>query len=289
MTPTVDDPVLLEIISRVPLLSGAANLVVSVLPGGLSNSSYRVVADEVECVVRITGKNGETLGIDRTREAAALRRAERAGIAPEVLAFFLPEGHSVTRFVANGRALTQTEFESGEMIPRLAQRLQDIHGLDPVEGSFDACDDIRRWMRIADGRGGRRPDRLDALLERVYEINGSLAAKRTVDPVLCHNDPYFRNFLDDGSLWVIDWEFAGMGDPLYDLAAVAYSFESEQRDLLLASYYGDVDPLIRHQLDDLIVVYLCWCVVWSVLQIDDGIIDCDFAQLAESYLDMVEQ
>jgi thiamine kinase-like enzyme len=288
MTPTIDDPVLADVISRVPKLAQAQNLAVTVLPGGLSNSSYRVVADDLECVVRITGKNGETLGIDRNREAAALKRAEGAGIAPEVFAFFLPEGHSVTRFVANGRALTQSEFESIEMIPRLARRLQDIHGLDPVEGTFDACDDIRRWMRIADDRGGRRPNRLDALLERVYEINDALAVERTVDPVLCHNDPYFRNFLDDESLWVIDWEFAGMGDPLYDLAAVAYSFDSDRRDLLVRSYYGHLDPVVRRQLDDLIVVYLCWCTVWSVLQIDDSVIDCDFTQLAESYLDMVQ-
>ncbi|NOX22804.1 MAG: phosphotransferase [Actinobacteria bacterium] len=289
MTPTVDDPVLLEIISRVPLLSGAANLVVSVLPGGLSNASYKAEADGVECVIRITGENGRTLGLDRAREAAVLAAAQSAGISPEVLAFFLPEGHCVTRYVASGKALTREQFEAPDTIARVAQRLRDIHALDSVAGSFDAWTDIRSWMSIADAKGLQRPGRLNALLDRVFEIQRSLASERMVEPVLCHNDPYHRNFLDDGTLWVIDWEFAGMGDPLYDLAAVAYSFESEQRDLLLASYYGDVDPLIRHQLDDLIVVYLCWCVVWSVLQIDDGIIDCDFAKLAESYLDMVEQ
>lgn len=289
MTPTIDDRALAEIISRVPALAEASDFGVTVLPGGLSNSSYRVVTDDLECVVRITGKNGEVLGIDRVREAACLKRAQAAGISPEVLAFFLPEGHSVTRYVAAGQALTSDQFESPDMIPRIAQRLRDIHALDPVEGNFDACADIRHWMEIADDRGTPRPDRLDPLLERVHRIQQSLETERSVEPVVCHNDPYFRNFIDDGSLWVIDWEFAGMGDPLYDLAAVAYSFDNDSRDLLLQSYYGEVDPVVRRHLDDLIIVYLCWCAVWSVLQIDDSVIDCDFADLAESYLDMADR
>ena len=94
--------------------------------------SYLVVANGAKFVVRVSGVSGETLGIDRTSEADALRRAEAAGIGPEVVAFLLPEGHLITRYLANARTLTLEQFTDPEMIPRVTARLRDIHTLDPI-------------------------------------------------------------------------------------------------------------------------------------------------------------
>jgi thiamine kinase-like enzyme len=103
--------------------------------------------------------------------------------------------------------------------------------------------------------------------------------------VLCHNDPYHLNFLDDGSLWLIDWEYAGMGDAMYDLAGIAYRLDSEGRDHLLRSYFGELGPTTREHLDALIPVYICWNAVWSLVETDGGTAGFDYVNLAEELLD----
>ena len=289
MSQLSDDSALRGVIARVPILAEATELTVSVLLGGLSNITYLVVADGVECVVRITGHNGEVLGIDREREAVIARRAADAGIGPEILDFFLPEGHSVTRYLADAHRLSESEFASADMIPRIAARLKQVHQLNPVDGVFDPYKDIARWLVVVDEVGTPRPQRLRPLLQQVARIERSHAVNRVVTNVLCHNDTFYRNYLDDGTLWLIDWEFAAMGDPLYDLAGVSCWIDSASRDLLLREYFGHVDPTVRQHLDDLVAVYLCWCVVWSLVQIGETVIDVNFQDLAQEYLDMAEQ
>jgi len=246
--------------------------------------SYLVVADGVQHAVRVTGASGEALGIDRNSEAEALDRAEVSGIGPEVVAFLLPEGHLVTRYIANAHTLTIDEFTAPEMIPRVAARLRDIHALDPIERIFDPFADIRRWLDMADESQASRPGQLGPLLEQVTEIERVRAPLDGQGVVFCHNDPYFLNFLDDGSLRVIDWEYAGMGDPIYDLAGVGHALDDAGRDLLLESYHGSTDSRLRQDLDDLISVYLCWNIAWTLLQIDVSVISFDYAGFLEELL-----
>jgi len=278
-----------KIVKLVPLLSRAKILSTEVLPGGLSNLNYLVTADEERFVVRIAGKNSVILGIDRVREAAAIRLAQDAGIAPEVVAFFLPDGHSVTRYLATAHPLTTNEFSSKKMIEKVATRLREIHALEPIEGDFNPYADIRRWLKIVKQRKIHYPERLAAVLARIDKIEHFRRQRDDVKRVLCHNDPYFKNFLYDGSLWVIDWEYAGMGDPLYDLAGVAYALDKYGRDHLLASYFGHNSQGLHTELNDLITVFLCWNIVWSLVQHDSSEIDHDYLECNEKLLDLVPQ
>jgi len=229
--------------------------------------------------------SGEALGIDRTGEAEALRRAEAAGIGPEVVAFLLPEGHLITRYLADARTLTLEQFTGPETIPRVATMLRDIHALDPIARDFDPYADIRRWLEITEGQRASRPARLGPLLEHVTEIERLRASLPDEAKVFCHNDPYFLNFLDDGSLWVIDWEYAGMGAPMYDLAGVGHALDDAGRDLLLESYFGEGGSRLRRDLDDLIAVYVCWNIAWTLVQIDVSVIRFDYVNFLQELLD----
>ncbi len=284
--PSTRDQAIADVIAATPALAAAEDLTLEELPGGLSNSNYLVTADGEQYVLRISGETSRDLGIDRVRETAVLEVVTAAGIAPEVESFFLPEGHSVTHFLSRARPLTEDEFRSHDMIPRVAARLRDIHALDPVEGVFDPYDDIRRWLAIIDDRGTARPVRLARLLEQVAETERERRERGPAAAALCHNDPYYRNFLDGERLWVIDWEYAGMGDPLYDLAGVGYTLDDAGRDLLLSSYFGHSDAARRRDLDRLIAVSLCWNVMWSLLQVGASSIDFDFATFADDLLDL---
>ena len=284
--PTPDAAKLDSIIARVPVLADASDITIGHLHGGLSNTNYLVDADGDKYVVRIACENWRLLGIDRLREESAERQAVAAGISPELVAVFQPDGYSVTRFLRDAHAVPADRFASPEMIPRLSSVLRNVHALEPIEGIFDPFAEIARMADVLDAHGTPQPARLGPLIERVTAMGRRLGAIDDADLVLCHNDPYHLNFLDDGArLWLIDWEYAGMGNRMYDLAGVGSVLDGEGRDLLLESYFGSVEPSMRTELDTYIEVYVCWNVVWCLIQIEDSAIDYDYMALAEKILD----
>lgn len=284
--PTSDDAKLDRIIDRVPLLADAEDLTIAALHGGLSNANYLLEADGDSYVVRIGCENWDLLGISRLREESAERSAVAAGISPELVAFFQPEGYSVTRFLIGAHAVPIDRFTSRDMIPRICSVLHDVHALDPIDGVFDPFADIKRWVAVVHARDTPWPVRLEPLLERVRDTSRLGTPPTEADRVLCHNDPYHLNFLDDGTrLWLIDWEYAGMGDRMYDLAGVGSVLDGAGRDLLLEAYFGTVEPSVRRDLDAMIEVYVCWNTLWCLIQIEDSTIEHDYFELAEQILD----
>ena len=259
------------------------------LPGGLSNTNYLVKADGDMFVVRHGCDNAVSLGIDRRQEEAAARLAHDAGFAPEVVAFIQPEGHAVIRYLPDAEPPTIEEFTSPEMVERVARRMRDVHALPPINGVFDPYAVIDRWRTVLHERGSLLPARLGSLFDLVEAAGAERRHIAPDDLVLCHNDPYHLNFLDDGDLWLIDWEYAGMGDPMYDLAGIGLNLDRDGRDLLLRSYYSRVTPELRHELDRLIPVFLCWNTLWCLIQVGEGAVEFDYFAMAEEYLDLVSR
>jgi thiamine kinase-like enzyme len=281
-----DDPIFTRLVADVPAIANAATVSVAMLPGGLSNTNYLVTADGEMFVVRHGCDNAESLGIDRGREEAATRLAHDAGFAPEVVAFLQPEGHAVIRYLPDAKPPTIEQFRAREMVVRVALRMRDVHALPSIEGVFDPFVVIDHWSAILEQRGTRLPARLGGLVDLVAIADTERRVLAHDELALCHNDPHHLNFLDDGSLWLIDWEYAGMGDPLYDLAGVGLKLDREGQDLLLRTYYGEVTPELRRGLDLMIPVYLCWNTMWCLIQVEEGVVDFDYFALADEYLDL---
>jgi thiamine kinase-like enzyme len=283
-----DDPIFSELVVQVPAIADASTTYVSMLPGGLSNTNYLLDADGEMFVVRHGCRDADVLGIDRRREEAAARLAHAAGFAPELLVFTQPEGHAVIRYIADAEPPTLKEFTAPDMVARVASRMRDVHDLPPIDGIFDPFAVIGTWRDTLRDRGLRPPKRLEKLLERVEDADRDRLRLGPSELVLCHNDPYHLNFLDDGdSLWLIDWEYAGMGDPMYDLAGIALNLDQEGRRILLENHYGFVTPEMLQYLDRLIPVFLCWNAMWCMVQVGHGVADFDYFAMAEDYLDML--
>ena len=287
MEPGTGIPEIDAVLDRVPMFEHAEEISTQPLSDGLTNDSHLVTVDGSRFVVRLAGGDTHVLGIDRAREAAAVHNASAAGICPETVAFLLPEGHSVTRFVEGAEPVDLDEARSSEYLGRIARRLRQIHDLPAIDGGFDPYADIERWLDLSAGRGVARSRRLDAVLRRVERVR--LERMLALDAaVLCHNDSYYLNVLDDGdTLWIIDWEYAGMGDPMYDLAANAFELTAEGKDALLSAYFGDSTDELRATLDDMITVFLAWNVAWSMVQDHESEADHDYLAYAEQLLNLV--
>jgi thiamine kinase-like enzyme len=107
---------------------------------------------------------------------------------------------------------------------------------------------------------------------KMGEIENSLKADSTRFHGLCHNDLFALNFMDDGKLKFIDWEFAVMGDIFYDLATLAYTFDSvgeiptELQDYVLECYFGEVNDTLRSRMQKMKFMVLLYAVNWGLLQ-----------------------
>ena len=103
----------------------------------------------------------------------------------------------------------------------------------------------------------------------------ALAVKQQIDSVCdiqnvpCHNDPLCENWVlsaDDDRLYLIDWEYAGMNDGIWDLADVSIEgvFTPENDELLLTEYLGSKPDQneYKHFLANKIYVDYLWT-LWA--------------------------
>jgi|GEM_PF-78344 len=237
-----------QALARVPMWRGARDLKTSPLGGGITNQNFRVDVGGESFVLRISGADTELLGIDRRTEYVAHRAAASIGIAPEVAYFIEPEGYLVTRFL-NARPIPRDEMQKPENIRRVASTLKQYHALPAIPAAFSPFRTIEQYAAIARQYNVEFPANFDWLMASVSEIEAAFA-RDPFTPRPCHNDLLNENFLDDGTLRVriIDWEYAGMGDPAFDLAnfAVHHQLNDEQEKILLEEYYRPLPLASRH-------------------------------------------
>lgn len=180
------------------------------LGGSKTNRSWHIERAGESFVLRIDTPLAVTLGLDRQREHVARRAAAAAGLAPQIVMALPEHGVTISEFVA-GRTWTLADMHDAGQLSRLAACLRTLYGLPP--SGAPVC-----LRRAATHYAEHLGDQTSLAVAR--EINALLRAMRQREPVLCHNDLVAQNLIDGEQLWLIDWEYAGVGDPLFDIAVV---------------------------------------------------------------------
>jgi thiamine kinase-like enzyme len=232
-----------ELISRLAGLGFCRGSVpIEPLTGGITNRNFRVETERGTLVARVC-RELPLLGIDRRSEAAAQNAAARLGLAPELIHH--EQGLLVSRHLS-GRTLAAADLQDIGLITHVGSALRRLHDArDVISGHlvyFCPFQTIRTYARSAAELGARLPQGIDALLEDARSL---LRRIGPFLPALCHNDLLPSNLIwSDGRLWLIDWEYAGMGHPLFDLASVSANagFTDFQEKALLEAYHGVINP-----------------------------------------------
>jgi thiamine kinase-like enzyme len=278
---------LVRALQKVPEIQGR-ELTLTALSGGITNRNFRVDAAGTEdrWVIRLAGNDTHLLGISREVEHAATVAAAGVGVGPEVTAFIRPEGYLVTRFIV-GSPVSDQAVHQPATLRRVADSLRRIHDGPAIPGLFVPLRIVEAYRALALARGVVIPPAYDAASAVGRRIESALLSN-PVELRPCHNDLLNANFIDDGRrIRIIDWEYAGMGDPFFDLGnfSINHELTPAEDEILLAAYDGTVraDRLARLTLMRIVSDFRE--AMWGVLQQGVSTLDVDFVAYATGSFD----
>jgi len=281
-----------EIVERlVPILGGLSGEPVP-LDGGITNRNYRVRLGGDEYMVRVPGKDTNLLEIDRLAELAASELAAKAGVAPRVAAMLKDPPCLVAEFLG-ARTMTAEELRKPTFLVDVAADLRDIHGAkESLPNSFSAFRIVETYAATAAERGAKVPAAYEPAHENASRIEAALQGPEHV-PVPCHNDLLAANFLHDGErLWIVDWEYAGMGDRYFDLGNFAVNNELSVDDelALLTAYFDERPPARRLAALGLMRFMSDFReAMWGVVQSAVSEIDFDFVDYTDKHFERLRR
>jgi thiamine kinase-like enzyme len=278
---------LVAAMQRVPDLAGR-ELTLTPLSGGITNRNYLVVAAGTadRWVIRLAGNDTHLLGISREVEHAATVAAAGVGVGPEVTAFIRPEGYLVTRFI-EGSPVSDEAVHRPDTIVRVAESLRRIHDGPAIPGLFVPFRIVEAYRALALARSVAIPPEYELAQSIARRIELALLAS-PVELRPCHNDLLNANFIDDGSrIRIVDWEYAGMGDPFFDLGnfSINHELAPDEDAALLAGYDGSVGSARLARLTLMRTMSDFREAMWGVLQQGISALDVDFVAYAAEHFD----
>jgi len=275
-----------RVLSQIPGWSGI-DAVVTPLVGGITNQNYRVDIGGEAFVLRIGGKGTHLLGIDRARERACTAIAAQMGVGAEVVYFLASESDEVliTRFIF-GENISPGTAAKPETLRRIVDSIRRYHVGPDFPGTFSPFETVRNYHKLALEHGISFPETLPRIFTLMAQIEMAIGPLQQPKP--CHNDLLASNFIDDGrTIWILDWEYAGMGDLFFDLGnfAVNQSLDEEQCKLLLRHYCGEARPADLAHLHLMQLASDLRESFWGFLQLGISELDFDYADYAHHHLD----
>ena len=280
---------LVAAMQRVPDIAGR-ELMLTALSGGITNRNYLVGAAGLteRFVIRMAGNDTHLLGISREVEHAAAVAAAGLGVGAEVVAFLRPEGILVTRFI-EGTPIADLDIHHPETIRRVADSVRRFHEGPAIPGLFIPLRIVEAYRALALECGVPIPPEFALAQATGRRIELSLLMN-PLELRPCHNDFLPGNLIDDGTrMRIVDWEYAGMGDPFFDLGnfSVNNDLTADEDAAFLAAYDAEAVPR-RDRLARLVlfrVVSDFREAMWGVLQQGISTLDVDFKAYAAEHFD----
>ncbi|WP_298985505.1 choline/ethanolamine kinase family protein [uncultured Roseibium sp.] len=241
--------------------------------GGLTNLVHRVDLDDQSVVVRIPGENTEEY-IDRGIEKHNAAAAARAGVSAEVLFADAVSGVMITRTIDGIETMTADLFKSRAGSPgRAGAALAKLHASgETFRFRFELFSMIDDYLKVLSTKDVSLPHGYEDVVVVAMPI-GEVLAAANLPLAPCHCDPLCENFLDDGEkMWIVDWEYSGMNDPLWDLGdlSVEAGMNAAQDAEMLAAYFGRQPTAAE---TGRVVIYKAMCdllwTLWGLIQLAD--------------------
>ncbi|MDN3018993.1 phosphotransferase [Paenibacillus sp. BSR1-1] len=207
--------------------------------GGMTNKNFKVVIKGKEYVLRIPGNGTESM-INRREEKFNAALVSKLGIDTELLYFNEETGVKIAELIPNAETINSKMAKRQDIMELSTANFRKLHnsGLE-MANRFDVFEKMDEYERLMIEAGGQPYHPFKEVKEQVMVLK-RIYQGMDIKLTPCHIDPVPENMVKSGEdkLYLIDWEYSGMNDPMWDLAAhsMECSFTPEEEELFLSLY-----------------------------------------------------
>ena len=218
--------------------------------GGLTNHTYMVQLENNEkIVVRLPGDGTEEM-INRKDEKVSTELACKLKIDTDLL-YFGDDGTKITKYIDNTETMNAKKLKAEDKIIMVSNIFKTLHnsGVD-TKIPFEVFEMARQYENIINTHNISQYEDYDEIKNIVKKIKNIVESNENIIPVTCHNDPICENWIvSNGKMFLIDYEYAGMNDAMWDLADVSIEadYNDEQDMIMLKNYFGETPTKIQLQ------------------------------------------
>ena len=230
--------------------------------GGMSNKNFRVNFKGRSYVLRVPG-NGSDGMVERSNEEFNAIEGCKMGVNPEIRYFDAKTGIKLADYVENAETLNAATIQRHDNLRKIAEIYHKIHDAHVrLKNEFNLFQEIEKYDKLLQKVGASMYEGWDEFKPKVMCLETRLNAIG-IEMTPCHDDAVPENFIkaEDGTIYLIDWEYSGMNDPMADFAALFLEseFPEESQDYFLDKYFsGNVPAGIKERI-------LCYEILWDAL------------------------
>lgn len=232
--------------------------------GGMSNKNFRVDFKGQSYVLRVPG-NGSDGMVVRSDEQFNAMEGCRLGVTPAVRYFNPQTGIKLADYIEDAETLNSATIQRPDNMRKVADIYRTIHGAHiRLKNEFNIFREIAKYDTLLERAGAKMYAGWEEFRPLVMGLEERLN-RIGVDLKPCHNDAVPENFVkaSDGALYLIDWEYSGMNDPMADFAALFLesSFTPENQDYILSRYFDGPAP--EHTQERILCYQILWDTLWA--------------------------
>ena len=237
--------------------------------GGMTNQNYLVKTTNKQYIVKFFGKGTEKL-INRQDEKYNLELLKNLDLDVKNYLFDIEAGIKVNEYIESAITLDSTSIKT--KFDKIAPILQTIHASGKeLRGEFAPFEEIKKYESLIEEKIPYA--NYEAVREEVFSLEKRLA-DLGVDRKSCHIDLVPENFIESpqGRLYLIDWEYSSMNDPMWDLAALFLEseFTRQEEEAFLSHYESEQTPVSREKIAIYKILQDAIWSLWTVYKEEQG-------------------
>ncbi len=236
------------------------------LAGGMTNKNYKVKISGKDYILRIPGNGTESM-ISRINEKHNSKLANELGIDTHILYFDEVSGIKISELIEDAETINSQTAKREDIMESTTSILRKLHnsGLK-FNNTFDVFKEIVKYEQLLkEANGNNFKDYLD-IRTKVMSLENKLEKLgREIKP--CHNDTVAENFIKgkNDKLYLIDWEYSGSNDPMWDLAAhiIECDFNTDEEELFIQKYF-ETNKVEEKYKTKILIYKICQDFLWSL-------------------------
>ena len=237
--------------------------------GGMTNQNYLVKTTNKQYIVKFFGKGTEKL-INRQDEKYNLELLKDLDLDVKNYLFDIEAGIKVNEYIESAITLDSTSIKT--KFDKIAPILQTIHASGKeLRGEFAPFEEIKKYESLIEEKIPYA--NYEAVRKEVFSLEKRLA-DLGLDRKSCHIDLVPENFIESpqGRLYLIDWEYSTMNDPMWDLAALFLEseFTRQEEEAFLSHYESDQTPVSREKIAIYKILQDAIWSLWTVYKEEQG-------------------